>query len=382
MSDKALVAERISDSIHTTNEALKYVDEDGSNQTVSSASHAPLSANERRVMPTGLSSKIARVRQKIAQVAPFQSTVLITGESGTGKEVVARAIHDQSERAQRPFVPVNCGAIPADLLESELFGHEKGAFTGAISSRKGRFEMAEGGTLFLDEIGDMSMPMQVKLLRVLQERCYERVGSSQTRHCNVRIVAATHCALPEAIEAQEFRLDLFYRLNVFPIEMPPLRKRQSDLPALVEDLMTRHEGDGDKAMRLSPAAMSALTSYPWPGNIRELSNLVERLAITKSHGQIELSDLPALYRSHVSDEVEAQVGPADVNEPSISSLPDGGLDLRRHLIDMEKRFMREALDAANGTVAGAARLLNLQRTTLVEKMRKYDMTATGSAPKN
>ncbi|MFK7886257.1 MAG: sigma-54 interaction domain-containing protein [Gammaproteobacteria bacterium] len=336
--------------------------------------------SDRRTMPTGISRRIALVREKISQVAPFQSTVLITGESGTGKEVVARAIHDQSDRAAQPFVPVNCGAIPADLLESELFGHEKGAFTGAISSRKGRFEMAEGGTLFLDEIGDMSMPMQVKLLRVLQERCYERVGGTHTQHCNVRIVAATHCALPEAIEKQRFRLDLFYRLNVFPIEMPPLRKRQSDLPALVKDLVCQHTRENETGLRLSSDAMNALATYPWPGNIRELSNLVERLAITHASGRIELEDLPAQYRAHL---------PAVLNKPAatdvsnaVSGLPSGGLDLRGHLISTEKRFIRDALEASGGTVAGAARLLNLQRTTLVEKMRKYGMTASGKTTKS
>jgi sigma-54 specific flagellar transcriptional regulator A len=331
-------------------------------------------------MPTGISRRIAQVREKISQVAPFQSTVLITGESGTGKEVVARAIHDQSDRAAQAFVPINCGAIPPDLLESELFGHEKGAFTGAISSRKGRFEMAEGGTLFLDEIGDMSMPMQVKLLRVLQERCYERVGSNHTRHCNVRIVAATHCALPDAIEKQKFRLDLFYRLNVFPIEMPPLRKRQSDLPALVKDLVCQHTRDDQKALRLSSDAMNALATYAWPGNIRELSNLVERLAITNASDRINLDDLPPQYRAHLPDDHKA---PDVVPEAGAEfGLPSGGLDLRGHLISMEKGFIREALEASGGTVAGAARLLNLQRTTLVEKMRKYGMTASGKATKS
>ena len=382
MNEKVLVAEHDGESPRTASRALQYIDEapvasrDGADKVA-----APATA-ERRAMPTGISRQICQVREKIAQVAPFQSTVLITGESGTGKEVVARAIHDQSDRARGPFVPVNCGAIPADLLESELFGHEKGAFTGAISSRKGRFEMAEGGTLFLDEIGDMSMPMQVKLLRVLQERCFARVGSDQTRHCNVRIVAATHCALPEAIENQNFRLDLYYRLNVFPIEMPPLRKRQSDLPALVEDLVLRQEGDGGRALRLTPAAMGALSSYPWPGNIRELSNLVERLAIINSEGQVDIQDLPEMYRSHVSGNAIHSGDHDDGAGVVPASLPSDGLDLREHLIDMEKRFIREALDAANGTVAGAARLLNLQRTTLVEKMRKYQMTASGRPTKN
>lgn len=378
MSEKYLVADNDGESSPTASRVLGSI----ARKRGEAEEVMDRAGSERRAMPTGISRQICQVREKIAQVAPHQSTVLITGESGTGKEVVARAIHDQSDRARAPFVPVNCGAIPADLLESELFGHEKGAFTGAISSRKGRFEMAEGGTLFLDEIGDMSMPMQVKLLRVLQERCFERVGSDQTRHCNVRIVAATHCALPEAIENQRFRLDLYYRLNVFPIEMPPLRKRQSDLPALVEDLVLRQEGDGGRALRLSPAAMNALANYPWPGNIRELSNLVERLAIVNTEGQVELRDLPDLYRSHVDPDSLAAARDDEALDAAPTSLPSDGLDLREHLIDMEKRFIREALDAANGTVAGAARLLNLQRTTLVEKMRKYSMTASGRSTKN
>ena len=339
----------------------------------------------RRRMPTGISQRIEEVREKIEQVAPFHSTVLITGESGTGKEVVARAIHDRSDRAAGPFVPVNCGAIPSDLLESELFGHEKGAFTGAITSRKGRFEMADGGTLFLDEIGDMSMPMQVKLLRVLQERCYERVGSNQTRHCNVRIIAATHCQLADAISKERFRLDLYYRLNVFPIEMPPLRKRQSDLPALVKDLIGQHARDDQPTLRLESGAMQALSTYAWPGNIRELSNLVERLAITHGSGPVGLNDLPDVYRAHVSpDEADVLCGAAeeDGGVAAQPGLPEGGLDLRRHLVNTEKQFIREALVASNGTVAGAARLLGLQRTTLVEKMRKYGMTASGQATKS
>jgi sigma-54 specific flagellar transcriptional regulator A len=228
--------------------------------------------------PTGNSTLVRRTRRMIEQVAPFDSTVLITGESGTGKEVVARAVHAQSNRRERPFVAVNCGAIPSELLESELFGHEKGAFTGAITARRGRFEMAEGGTLFLDEIGDMSLPMQVKILRVLQERTYERVGSSRSIHCDVRIIAATHRNLEESIVKGSFREDLYYRLNVFPIEMPPLRERLEDLPLLIEDLVEAQTRSGHGEVRLSPEAVHALRAYHWPGNVRELSNLIERLA--------------------------------------------------------------------------------------------------------
>ena len=228
--------------------------------------------------PTGNSVAVQRLRRMIGQVAPFDTTVLVLGESGTGKEVAARAIHQQSARRDGPFVAINCGAIPPDLLESELFGHEKGAFTGALTARKGRFEMAEGGTLLLDEIGDMSMPMQVKLLRVLQERSFERVGGNQTIKCNVRVVAATHRHLEDRIAEGSFREDLFYRLNVFPIDMPPLRERRDDLPALVETIAGQLARTGRGEVRFARDALAALAGYAWPGNVRELTNLVERLA--------------------------------------------------------------------------------------------------------
>src|SRR5688572_5601492 len=226
-------------------------------------------------LPSGVSPAISAVNRLISQVAPYDSTVLILGESGTGKEIAARAVHAASARRQRPFVAVNCGAIPAELLESELFGHEKGSFTGAITTRKGRFEIAEGGTLFLDEIGDMSLPMQVKLLRVLQERVYERVGSNVSSHCDVRIIAATHRNLEESIVRGTFRGDLFYRLNVFPIEMPTLATRISDLPMLIEDFVRTASERGRPRLKLQTEAQQALRNYAWPGNIRELSNLIE-----------------------------------------------------------------------------------------------------------
>jgi sigma-54 dependent transcriptional regulator, flagellar regulatory protein len=226
----------------------------------------------------GSSAGIQRVRNMIEMVARSDANVLIVGESGTGKEVVARHVHHHSNRRSKPFVPLNCGAIPPDLLESELFGHEKGAFTGAIASRQGRFEMADGGTLFLDEIGDMSLSMQVKLLRVLQERCFERVGSSRSVSVNVRIIAATHVNLDQAIREGRFREDLFYRLNVFPIETPALRERTEDLPLLVNDLVERLDHEGRGTIRLTPSCIESLTAYRWPGNVRELANLVERLS--------------------------------------------------------------------------------------------------------
>ena len=226
----------------------------------------------------GSSRAIQNVRKLIQQVADSDANVLILGESGTGKEVVARNLHYYSSRRDKPFVPVNCGAIPGDLLESELFGHQKGAFTGAINDRQGRFEMAEGGTLFLDEIGDMSLQMQVKILRVLQERTFERVGSNQSISSDVRIIAATHRNLEAAIEKGEFREDLFYRLNVFPIEMPSLAERLEDIPLLVNELVRRIEYEKRGSVRLSPGAIYALCQYNWPGNVRELANLVERPA--------------------------------------------------------------------------------------------------------
>jgi sigma-54 specific flagellar transcriptional regulator A len=321
---------------------------------------------ERRQRLTGNSAPIRAVRKLIEQVADFDTNVLVTGESGTGKELVARTIHELSERRDRPFVPINCGAIPADLLESELFGHEKGAFSGAVNSRTGRFELAEGGTLFLDEIGDMSLPMQVKLLRVLQERAFERVGSNQSRKCNVRVVAATHRDLPVAVAKAEFREDLYYRLNVFPIEMPPLCKRLSDLPLLLEELLFQHLGGTKSQLRLTPAALSSLASYSWPGNIRELSNLVERLAILHPSGEIDVHDLPQKYRRSSTD-TDGSAG----ENPAFRY--DAQVHLKAHLQSIEQTLIRQAMDEAQGVVAGAARLLKMRRTTLVEKLGKYDI---------
>ncbi len=323
---------------------------------------------ERRHRLTGNSRPIRKVRELIEQVADFDTNVLITGESGTGKELVARTIHDLSDRADKPFVPINCGAIPADLLESELFGHEKGSFTGAITSRTGRFELAEGGTLFLDEIGDMSLAMQVKLLRVLQERTFERIGSNRSQSCNVRIVAATHRNLPEAVESGEFREDLFYRLNVFPIEMPPLYKRVSDLPMLLHELLLTHGDDESGKLRVSTAALQVLARYRWPGNIRELSNLVERLAIVKPDGVIDVDDLPAKYREGKALES------TPANEVT-EAIRFSSANLREQLQSLEQELISQALKAADGVVANAAKLLHMRRTTLVEKISKYRLAS-------
>jgi sigma-54 dependent transcriptional regulator, flagellar regulatory protein len=322
---------------------------------------ASVSAN---VFPVGQSVAIHDLDRLMRQVARYDSTVLIRGESGCGKELVARRIHELSSRVSGPFVPVNCGAIPRELLESELFGHEKGAFTGALTMRVGRFELADGGTLFLDEIGDMSTDMQVKLLRVLQERCFERVGSGETRRANVRILAATHRDLETRASEGEFREDLFFRLNVFPIVVPPLRDRLDDLPVLIDDLVKRGEAEGRPAIRFTATALECLRGYPWPGNIRELQNLVERLSILYPKQAIDREQLPPA----IGERRRSGQAPATV-------LPSTGLDLREHLGNIEKALISSALAQTDGTVARAARLLNLRRTTLVEKLRKYDLHA-------
>jgi sigma-54 specific flagellar transcriptional regulator A len=328
---------------------------------------------------SGSSRATRQVNRMIEQVADSEATVLILGESGTGKEVVARKLHYHSVRRGRPFVPVNCGAIPGDLLESELFGHEKGAFTGAISARQGRFEMAEGGTLFLDEIGDMSMTMQVKLLRVLQERSFERVGSNKQIQSNVRIIAATHRDLEKAIENNDFREDLYYRLNVFPIEMPPLRNRVEDIPILVNDLISRIEQEKRGSVRLTPAAVAALCHYNWPGNVRELANLIERLAILHPFGVVDVVDLPDKFKpigsfpeSYDLPEVSLQ-GEEPGSTVNAPRLPSSGLDLKAHLNTLEQSLIQQALDEADGVVAHAAKRLHMRRTTLVEKLKKYGL---------
>ena len=339
----------------------------------------------------GTSQAIVDIRKSIAQVAESDATVLILGESGTGKEIVARALHDASLRRSKLFVPINCGAIPGELLESELFGHEKGAFTGALSARQGRFEMAEGGTLFLDEIGDMPMAMQVKLLRVLQERSFERVGSNKTIHCDVRIIAATHRHLADAIKENRFREDLFYRLNVFPIEMSPLRDRAEDIPLLVKDISACMEASNRGSVGFTKASLAVLMQYEWPGNIRELANLIERMAIIYPNGQVDAVNLPEKFQHYkVPDEIGiiteianiVSVDPSEKmavngnveNLPAVlTQLPEQGMDLKEYLTVMEGDLIRQALTECNGVVAHAAKRLNMRRTTLVEKLRKYDL---------
>lgn len=346
----------------------------------------------------GTSAPMQQVRFLIQQVARADANVLVLGPSGTGKEVVARNIHLLSSRSAGPFVPINCGAIPAELLESELFGHEKGAFTGAISTRKGRFELAQGGTLFLDEIGDMPLPMQVKLLRVLQERTYERVGGTQAIKADVRIVAATHRDLEQMITEGSFREDLYYRLNVFPIETPSLAQRNDDLPLLVQELLRRLELSSNARVKFTERAMESLQMHSWPGNVRELANLLERMVIMYPDKVVDVAELPPKYRhldveSYVpdypeslqerdllnamfqsDDDDEEELSAEDgVQTDDVQALPDEGLDLKEYLAELEIRFISQALERHDYVVARAAEVLGLRRTTLVEKMRKYNL---------
>ena len=345
----------------------------------------------------GVSDAIQKVRSLVTKVAPAEATVLLQGESGTGKEVIARLVHDCSERANGPFVPVNCGAIPGELLESELFGHEKGAFTGAVSARKGRFELAEGGTLFLDEIGDMPYEMQVKLLRVLQERTFERVGGGKAIKCNVRVIAATHQHLEQHVEDGKFRMDLYYRLNVFPLDVPPLRDRAEDIAGLAERFIDSFAEQGRGIIRLEADTLQHLRLYSWPGNVRELGNLIERLIILYTDQAVFASDLPVKYQStdltiaDRPDDVEPLVDQLQEGEPEdLSALfapaptspiapptpshIDKPINLKQHMADTERALIISALEQTDWVNAHAAKLLMLQRTTLVEKMRKYGIS--------
>jgi sigma-54 specific flagellar transcriptional regulator A len=370
----------------------------------------------------GAGSSIANLRSLVTQVAPKMASVLLQGESGTGKEVVAQAIHDCSTRAKAPFVAVNCGAIPAELLESELFGHEKGAFTGAVAARKGRFELAEGGTLFLDEIGDMPFDMQVKLLRVLQERTFERVGGTKLQKANVRIVAATHQNLEGKVESGDFRMDLYYRLNVFPIDVPPLRERPEDIPLLAQRFIDLQQEQNGEAISLSRDALTQLCQCEWQGNIRELGNLIERLTILYPGEVVDTQKLPGRYAASQADWVQTPrhdpeavakfiddlfkdmddstqekvaVLPTPVDNdaedlsglfatadqlppvtPHVVDFTIGDIDLKEHLAEIEKDLIFAALEHSDWVNAQAAKRLNLQRTTLVEKMRKYDIHRT------
>ncbi|MEQ9023440.1 MAG: sigma-54 dependent transcriptional regulator [Pseudomonadales bacterium] len=329
----------------------------------------------------GSSKKINEVKKLIHRVSLTDVTVMIMGESGTGKELAARAVHDLSSRASEPFIAVNCGAIPQELFESELFGHEKGAFTGAVKEAKGRLELAQGGTLFLDEIGDMPLDMQVKLLRVLQERTYERVGGDQSYPLNVRLITASHINLPDLIAHGKFRQDLFYRINVFPLEMPALRDRPQDIPDLLESHISQQGSDID--ISFTPAALSCLLVYPWPGNARELANLVNRLSVLHSNKEVDVEDLPEEYRGYGFYARPGESGAEAVAEPTSPSYrPDppserqgAAITLRERLEQLEIEYLVAALELCDGVVARAARKLGIKRTTLIEKIRRFGIGA-------
>ncbi len=310
----------------------------------------------------GTSEEIRHVLDLVERVADTDSTILVTGESGTGKELIARAIHFSSSRSAGPFIPINCGAIPSELLESELFGHVKGAFTGAISNRVGRFEMADGGTLFLDEIGDLEPALQVKILRALQERCFEPVGSTKTVHVNVRVITATNIDLEKAVQLGRFREDLYYRLNVIPIQIPALRERKSDIPLLLSHFMELYgRAKGRNLTGFSHDALDCLTHYPWPGNIRELENLVERLTILKGQGQVEVIDLPLKYRAQAT---------VSMGATTALDIPEDGMDFNSAVDAYENSLILKALEKTGWNRNQAAALLRLNRTTLVEKIKK------------
>lgn len=319
----------------------------------------------------GKSQSIEHLKHLIDQVAKTEATVLILGESGTGKELVARIIHQNSTRKDGPFIPVNCAAIPLELLESELFGHEKGSFTGAHHLRQGRFELAAGGTLFLDEIGDMPLSMQAKLLRILQERCFERVGGNKSIKTNVRIITATHKNLLESIQKGEFREDLYYRLNVFPIEIQPLRERKEDVFALLEHFVEQFKGHHHPKIEFSQAALEFLENYEWPGNVRELSNLVERLTILFAGKKVELSDLSDQF---FQKRIALRRDDKDLTIMAAKDLPMEGFDLKEYLSELEYNYIHQVLNEYQGIVSHAAKRLGLRRTTLVEKMKRYGIS--------
>jgi sigma-54 specific flagellar transcriptional regulator A len=316
----------------------------------------------------GTSKAIKHIYELIEKVSNSDSTVLILGESGTGKELVAKNIHFKSARANRPFIPVNCGAIPTELLESELFGHEKGAFTGAVASRVGRFELADGGTIFLDEIGEMQPILQVKLLRVLQERSFERIGGIKTVNVDVRIVAATNQNLEDAVATGRFREDLFYRLNVIPIDIPPLRERTEDILPLCDYFIEKHSKRfGRNPIRLTDDAMKMFISYHWPGNVRELENTVERLLVLKDDDVVTPYDLPEKMTGRKIPNLP------DIEDDDINPFV-GGIDLNAALEEYEKRLILHAIELQNGVKSQAAKYLNINRTTLIEKMKRLGLS--------
>lgn len=310
----------------------------------------------------GRSAHISKIRSMIKQVANSDSTVLILGQSGTGKDVIASCLHHASTRNEHAFVPINCGAIPSELIESELFGHEKGAFTGALTRRPGRFEMAHAGTLFLDEIGDMPMPMQVKLLRVIQDRSIERVGGNASIKVDVRLIAATNKNLDELIKQNKFREDLFYRLNVFPINVPSLSERSEDIPDLMDYHLNRIHDRLKHRVEFTERAKAVLCEYPWPGNIRELENFLERMVILHRDQVLDEKDIDAAYKKKSSP---ASL-PLDTDQP---------FNIKEYIANAERQMIQFALDRSNGLVNAAAEYLSLGKSALLEKMKKYDLVS-------
>lgn len=330
----------------------------------------------------GQSTSLSDVFRTLDKVAPTDSTVLVTGESGTGKELLVRALHAKSKRAEKPFVPINCGAIPKELLESELFGHEKGAFTHAIRTRPGRFEIAEGGTVFLDEIGEMDLLLQVKILRVLQEREIERVGGERTKKVDVRIIAATNRDLEEEVAAGRFREDLYYRLNVIPLHLPPLRERGDDILLLTDFFLRKFCAQKQRpTLTLTEDVQRVLEAYPWPGNVRELENLSERLSILCDGERVQLEDLPAKILAQVGDVMalpppRPKVAPPPRSGfawPTVADLREQHLGLKEFFDTAEEQLLTEALSLANGVKNQAAEILGIKRTTLIEKLKKRGM---------
>jgi sigma-54 specific flagellar transcriptional regulator A len=363
----------------------------------------------------GTSPIAQALRRLVTTIANSNATVLVTGESGTGKELLARSLHEQSDRAGSAFVPINCSAIPKDLLESELFGHRKGSFTGAVADRVGRFELAHGGTIFLDEIGDMSLDMQVKLLRVLQERLIDPVGSTRQVPIDVRVIAATHRDLETEIQAGRFREDLYYRLNVLPVVTPPLRERKQDIPELLRFYAEHYKVGHNQAVGFSTEFLEALVNYPWPGNVRELCNLIDRFSTLYAGQVLDLRAIPAnllpkalvpvqtemlerngpavaqemtmppevLAEMQAAEQVDVLMDQPEPMDNEIESiimlaqgmphLPPEGLSLKDRLAEIERNIIEQALERSQGNVSRTAKLLNLQRTTLIEKINKYEL---------
>jgi transcriptional regulator with PAS, ATPase and Fis domain len=332
----------------------------------------------------GQSTSLRRVLSILGKVSATDSTVLVTGESGTGKELLVRALHRNSRRRNKPFIPVNCGAMPKELIESELFGHEKGAFTHAIRSRAGRFELADNGTIFLDEIGELDLTLQVKILRVIQEKEFERVGATTTTKVDVRIVAATNRDLEEAMAKGAFREDLFYRLNVIPIHLPPLRERDRDILLLAEHFLNTFCKQRQRPLlRLTRQVEDLLLVYPWPGNVRELENCMERLSILCDNEEVEIADLPEKVLRVVGaqpSKTASLPGGNGFSSYRLEDLQKRNQNLKEFMDEIEEQLLREALESSNGMKNQAAKLLGLKRTTLIEKLKKHNSIVTVQKP--